>query len=221
MIKITYFNMKCSVNAGNMRSNLMKGNITYQNILEILPFLSKIIIKEVLGIDILDALEFGTKNLPGMKPGFPQVSGINFKVNPNLKSNVEIDGDGLFIKINGKRRVYDVMVNGEKLDLNKKYKIAFNLYLGNGGDGYSMFAKYKEYKELPLNDNEILIKYIKEDLKGSIPSFYQETQGRIIIVDKKKEIEKIENKNSIKIQIINYFSNVMPLILQLLNKFYF
>ena len=209
------------INAGNMRSNLMKGNITYQNILEILPFLSKIIIKEVLGIDILDALEFGTKNLPGMKPGFPQVSGISFKVNPNLKSNVEIDGDGLFIKINGKRRVYDVMVNGEKLDLNKKYKIAFNLYLGNGGDGYSMFVKYKEYEELPLNDNEILIKYIKEDLKGSIPSFYQETQGRIIIVDKKKEIEKIKNKNSIKIQIINYFSNVMPLILQLLNKFYF
>jgi hypothetical protein len=44
----------------------MKGNITYQNILEMLPFLSKIITKEMFGIDILDALEFGTKNLPGI-----------------------------------------------------------------------------------------------------------------------------------------------------------
>ena len=211
----------CILNAGNMRSNLMKGNITYQNILEILPFLSKIITKEVKGIDILDALEFGTKNLPRMKPGFPQVSGISFKVNSNLKSKIEVDSDGSFIKVNGKRRVYDVMINGKNLDLNKKYKIAFTLYMGNGGDGYSMFTKYKEYKNLPLNDNEILIKYIKEDLKGSIPSAYQTTQGRIIIIDKKEEVGEIKNKYSIKNQIINYFSNVMPLILQLLNKFYF
>ena len=211
----------CIINAGIVRSNLMNGNITYQNILEILPFLSKIITKEVLGLDILDALEFGTKNLPGMKPGFPQVSGISFKVNVNIKSNVEIDNNGCFIKVNGNRRVYNVMINGENLDLNKKYKITFPLYIGNGGDGYSMFTKYKEYENLPLNDNEILIKYIKEDLKGNIPSIYQEIQGRIIIIDKTKEIGKLENKNSIKIQIINYFSNVMPLILQLLNKFYF
>ena len=211
----------CIINAGNMKSNLMRGNITYQNILEILPFLSKIITKEVLGKDILDALEFGTKNLPGMMTGFPQVSGISFKVNSNLKSNVEVDGDGSFIKVNGNRRVYDVIIDGEKLDLNKKYKIAFTFYVGNGGDGYSMFVKYKEYEIFPLNDNEILIKYIKEDLNGSIPSFYKTTQGRIIIIDKNKENEEVENKNSVKIHIINYFSNVMPLILQLLNNFYY
>ena len=46
------------------------GNITYKNIINILPFYNEIIIKEIKGIDILDALEFGTMNLPIKHKGF-------------------------------------------------------------------------------------------------------------------------------------------------------
>ena len=45
--------------AGSIRSDLMKGEITSKNILDILPFSDNIIVKEVLGKDVLDALECG------------------------------------------------------------------------------------------------------------------------------------------------------------------
>ena len=52
------------INAGSIRTDLLKGNITFQNILDILPFSSDIIVKDVLGKDILDALELGVRHLP-------------------------------------------------------------------------------------------------------------------------------------------------------------
>ena len=81
------------INAGSIRTDLFRGNITFQNILDILPFSVDIIVKEVLGKDILDSLEYGVKHLPGKSPIFAQVSGISFKVNTNIKSTVVIDDE--------------------------------------------------------------------------------------------------------------------------------
>ena len=132
------------VNAGTVRTDLMKGNITYNNILDILPFSSEIIVKKVLGQDILDALEFGMKELPLKTSRFPQVSGISFKVNTSINSTVEIDENEMFIKVSGDRRVFDVKVGNESLDVNKTYILSFDEYIANGGDGYSMFSKYEK-----------------------------------------------------------------------------
>ena len=79
----------------------MKGNITYNNILNMLPFSANIVVKEVTGQDILDALEYGMKSLPGKTSRFPQVSGIKFKVDETIKSPVIIDKDENFIRIEG------------------------------------------------------------------------------------------------------------------------
>ena len=111
------------INAGNIRNNLFMGNITYKNIINILPFYNEIIIKEIKGSDILDALEFGTKLLPNKTPRFPQISGIIFVVNANIKSNAEVDDNEIFAGIKGERTVKDVIINEEKLNLEKKYKV--------------------------------------------------------------------------------------------------
>jgi len=202
----------CMINAGSVRADLMKGDITFKNILDVLPFSADIIIKEVLGQDILDALEFGMKDLPGKTSRFPQVSGISFKVNTSIKSTVIIDDEEMFVKVEGDRRVYDVMVGKEKLDIKKKYRLSFDNYIGNGGDGFSMFKKYEEISNVLKTDNEALIIYIKDELKGKIPDIYQKTQGRIII-DEKEDNDNKDNSNSNSSSFIKKSSTIIPIIL--------
>ena len=169
------------INAGSIRNDLKKGDITFQNILEVLPFSAYIITKEVKGEDILNALEFGMKELPEKTSRFPQVSGISFKVNTKIKSTVIVDDEEMFVKVNGKRRVYDVIVGKDKLDINKTYLIAFDNYIGKGGDGFSMFINYEEKLNLGKTDNELFMMYIRDVLNGVIPDEYKKTQQRIII----------------------------------------
>ena len=169
------------INAGSIRNDLKKGDITFQNILEVLPFSAYIITKEVKGEDILNALEFGMKDLPEKTSRFPQVSGISFKVNTKIKSTVIVDEEEMFVKVSGKRRVYDVIVGKDKLDINKIYLIAFDNYIGKGGDGFSMFINYEEKLNLGKTDNELFMMYIRDVLNGVIPDEYKKTQQRIII----------------------------------------
>ena len=177
------------MSAGSVRTDLKKGNVTYQKILDILPFINPIIVKEVSGQDILDALEYGVRLLPETSSRFPQVSGISFKVNTKIKSTVIVDEEEMFVKVSGKRRVYDVIVGKDKLDINKTYLIAFDNYIGKGGDGFSMFINYEEKLNLGKTDNELFMMYIRDVLNGVIPDEYKKTQQRIIIEENEWENE--------------------------------
>ena len=173
------------MNAGSVREDILEGDITYQEIINTMPFSNDVLVKEITGQDILDALEFGVRTLPGATSRFPQVSGLTYKVDTSITSSVIVDNDEVFVRVGGRRRVYNVFVNGEKLDLYKKYTISTNSFIIGGGDGYSMFAPYPELKTSIGVDNEILLKYIVEKLGGEIPIEYNTTQNRIYISDKK------------------------------------
>ena len=56
-------------------------------------------------------------------------------------------------------------------------------FIGNGGDGYTMMAKYEVFKEGLLTDTDAIAYYIKNDLKGIIPAEYRDFQGRINLVN--------------------------------------
>ena len=170
------------MSAGSVRTDLKKGNVTYQKILDILPFSNSIIVKEVYGQDILDALEYGVRLLPEKSSRFPQVSGISFKVNLFVQSSVEVDENDMFVKVKGDRRVSNVKVGNKKLDKKKKYRMSLDSFIGDGGDGYSMFNKYEEIYDTAKTDNEALIEYIEKQLNKIISDEYKETQGRINIV---------------------------------------
>ena len=185
------------INNGAVRSNLNKGNILYKDIINSLPFSNDVIIKEIPGKVILEALEYGVRALPSSGSGIPQVSGITYKVDISINSPVIIDDNGSFQKIEGERRVYDVKINGEKLDINKIYTISSNSFILSGGDGYSMFTGLKIIETSIGLDNEIFIKYIKDNLKGIIPLNYKETEGRIIITNGKIY-------NNIKISLLGF-----------------
>ena len=78
------------VRDGTIRDDLTKGNITLKTIYNILPYSSNIIVKEITGQDILDALELGMSSLPQRAAKFLQVSGMSFNVDVNIKSLLEL-----------------------------------------------------------------------------------------------------------------------------------
>ena len=169
------------MNAGSVREDILEGDITYQEIINTMPFSNDVLVKEITGQDILDALEFGVRTLPDPTSRFPQVSGLTYKVDTSIPSSVIVDNNEVFVRVGGKRRVYNVFVNGEKLNLYKKYTISSNSFIMGGGDGYSMFALYPELKTSIGVDNEILLNYIRDKLGGNIPMEYKDPQNRIYI----------------------------------------
>ena len=168
------------VNAGAVRDNILKGNITFNTILNILPYSAKLYVKEVLGQDILDALEFGVRILPERTSKFLQVSGIKFKVDESFPSSVVIDQNENFVSVDGERRVYDVYIGKEKINEKKKYSVTLVDFLSDGGDGYSMFRKYKTANDTQHLDNEAFRLYIETVLNRNIPDEYRTTSGRIV-----------------------------------------
>ena len=182
------------VNGGGIRTNLLKGDITRKNIIDVMPFFNSLYVKEITGEAFLDALEFGVSKLPNSFGGFPQVSGCSFYVNTSFNSTVETDSDGMFIKVGGKRRVSNVKINGKPLNLTQKYNLSASEYILNGGDGFTMFSQFPVVNESIFADSDALSYYIQYNLKEKIPSNYQELQDRINIDEEPEDedINKIE-----------------------------
>ena len=171
------------LNGGGIRSSLSKGSITRSQLMAASPFFNNIIVKRLPGECILDALEHGVSNLPKSAGSFPQVSGLSYDVDTSFNSTVLTDSQGLFLNVTGKRRVSNVKVNGEDLDLKRMYNVSLSEYLGAGGDGYTMFAKYEVFNESLFTDTDALAYYIKYKLNGTIPAKYKDSQGRINITN--------------------------------------
>lgn len=167
------------IGAGSLRTNLEAGEVTYQDVVDILPYCNEVIMAEVSGQTLLDALEFGVSFLPENSGGFPQVSGITFSINTEIESSVTMNEKKQFVSVDGEYRVHDVKVDGKDLDPDAIYTLAITQYLLTGGDGFTMFEDAEIISTTGLADNEVVMKYIEEDLNGVIPDTYAEPQGRI------------------------------------------
>ena len=176
------------VNGGGIRVSIGQGDITMNDILKVHPFGNMLTVIEVTGQQILDALEWGTRAVPGESGGFPQVSGLTYEIHTYLESACTQDDDGMFTGVEGEYRVKNVMVGGEPLDLEKTYTLASHDYmLLNHGDGYTMFDGCTVLQESVKLDNQVLMDYIMGTLGGVIGSEYEDPygQGRIVAVAEK------------------------------------
>lgn len=171
-------------NGGGVRASLSAGKITNGNLLAVQPFGNELCLVEVTGQTLLDALEMGVRKLPDYSGGFLQVSGVRFSVDASIPSPIVTDANGNFVSVEGQRRVSNVMVGDEVLDLDKTYTVASHAYmLLQGGDGMAMFKDANVLLESVMLDNQALIEYVTKDLKGVIGQEYanSEGQGRIVI----------------------------------------
>ncbi len=167
------------INAGCVRNNLESGEVTYKDVLNTLPYYNEIVKASVSGQMILDALEFSISFLPIRRGGFLQVSGITYSVNTDIESGVRKDEDNRFLYVDGEYKVYDVKIDGRDLDPGSEYTLTTNMFIFTGGDGYTMFKEADILEMISLSENELLIKFIEENLGGVIPEEYAKPLGRI------------------------------------------
>ena len=174
------------VNGGGVRVNIAAGDITLNDILKVHPFGNVMCVVEVTGQQILDALEWGARKVPGENGGFLQVSGLSYEIHSYLPDPCKVDENTLCAGIEGERRVKNVLVGGEPIDPKATYTLASHDYmLLNNGDGYTAFEGAKLLQDRVKIDNQVLIDYITEDLGGVIGEEYEDLTGagRIVIVD--------------------------------------
>lgn len=177
------------VNGGGVRDSIPAGDITYEQIINVNPFGNALCVCEATGQEIVDALEMAARNCPTENGGFLQVSGLKYTIDTTIPSSVKIDEKGAFVSVDGARRVGDVQVMDSEtgvyapIDLTKTYTLASHNYmLKSGGDGINMFKDNKFILEDVMLDNQVLITYITDTLKGVVPASYAEPAGRITLV---------------------------------------
>ena len=196
------------LNGGAVRTNLLKGEITRKDIIDIMPFFNNLYVKEVDGQTLLDALEFGVSKYPNAFGGFPQVSGMTFDVDNSFNSTVVTDSDGMFLNVTGKRRVYNVKVNKEDLDVKKKYNLSLTDYIGEGGDGYSMLTKCKVVNESVFTDSDALSHYIKYELNEKIPDDYKKDNTRIFFSNRTDDDDDEDERIITKIKLFGEYLKI-------------
>ena len=180
-------------NGGGIRASIQKGTITRGDIISVLPFGNYVIVKEISGQDLKDAIENGIQSYPDTRGAFPHVAGFTFKFDPmNEVGN----------------KVYDITFNdGEKLDLARTYKVATNDFMAVGGDKYTSLKGKKtvnEYEGL----EEILGEYIKNNgithtiVDGRVFAGEKVKKRLTYTIQPKDTLRKISKKVGIDIDIL-------------------
>jgi len=154
-------------NGGGIRASIEIGDISKKNVLDVFPFGNYGVKLEVTGADIVKALEHGVTDYPSPAGKFPHVAGMTYKIDPSAEPG---------------KRVYDVMIKGQPIDLQKTYTLATNDFMAIGGDEYTMFMDKKIIAEYSAFD-EILAEYIQK-----IGEVNAEVEGRIIVEDREAEV---------------------------------
>ena len=176
------------MNAGGIRAGIKKGDITYKDIIDVIPFSNTICLSEVTGKELLDILEY-TSSYAEEKGGSGsnmQISGMKYDLDTSKVADYELDKDLNLIKVNSINRVRNVKIlNGDKYEpivLEKTYKVGSISYiLVNGGCGLNcIFGNKKPLLTDIATDFETLIDYINS-LNGDL-SRYADFEGRINII---------------------------------------
>lgn len=184
------------INGGGIRAEISKGDVTYRDLISIMPYGNKLCVVEATGQDIIDALEFASRytlgitaengNAVGENGGFLQVSGLKYTIDTSVESSVKTDDSGIFVSVGESRRVSDVQIlqDGEyvPIDESKIYTVAsHDFMIKNCGDGFSMFKDNDLIIDEGIADYEMLIDYITNHLGGTIGENYNDPDGRITV----------------------------------------
>lgn len=119
----------CITNGGGIRATIDPGEVTYGEVLTVLPFGNQISTFGLMGVDVLASLENGVSRWANTDGRFPQVAGMRYAFDPDLPVGSRIlsaeikNSDGSFSPI----------------DPDEIYIVASNDFMRRGGDGYTLF----------------------------------------------------------------------------------
>ena len=171
-------------NGGGLRNEIPAGTITYASIIKVFPVSNQICVSELSGQQILDALEWGARSVPGQTGAFLHVSGLTYEIHADIPSSCTVTTDGMFASVDGEYRVKNVMVGEEPLDLNKTYTVSgMDFFMKYHGSGFGMMGEEEVILDEVKMDNQVVMDYITGELNGIVGEEYADPygQGRIRI----------------------------------------
>lgn len=166
------------MNGGGIRNKAITGEITYKTCKDIHTFGNVACLQTVSGQQILDALEWGSKQLGTGEEsgGFLQVSGLTYHIDTSIPCTVQEDENGIWTSgPTGEYRVHNVMIYNketnewEDLKLDGEYNLAgYNYTLRDLGDGFAMFDGAVNVLDYVMEDYMVLANYVQGFENGAI-----------------------------------------------------
>nr|XP_054748733.1 snake venom 5'-nucleotidase-like [Lytechinus pictus] len=117
------------LNSGTFRSDRIHpaGDFKKRDLLTLLPLIDPLMVLEVTGDELYQALENGVSQYPKREGRFPQISGVRYGFYPSAPPGQRVDP-------------LTVVVDGHCLLPDKRYRLCTKEYIANGKDGYKVFS---------------------------------------------------------------------------------
>ncbi|QMU66754.1 MAG: UDP-sugar hydrolase [Flavobacteriaceae bacterium] len=123
-------------NYGGIRSGIFKGNVTYRNVFELMPFENTFVVVELSGEKAKELIHYFIKNK---------------KAHPLSKQVIlSIDGEGYALKI-----------GNELFDSKKTYRVLTSNYLQSGGDRMDFFKNPIKLYKLAYKVRDAITDYFR------------------------------------------------------------
>ena len=174
------------INGGGIRHNIEKGDIKISTIMDVLPYPNQLNVITLKGEKILELLECATQLTPKAMGGFPQVSGVRFKIDtsvPYLKGDKYAESE-YYAPLKPGSRVSIEEIDGKPFEKNKMYNLVVTDFQLKGGDTYSaLYEKSILQSRVVIGYTifDALLNYIQTELNGNVNAEYQAPDGRIDI----------------------------------------
>lgn len=139
------------INSGSLRADLNPGEVTIEDLINVYPFIGKFHVVEISGENVIKLLEHSYS----LAYGFSQMSGVE-----TIYDGREPIG----------QRLIEAKVNGEHIDLRKKYTVASSAFVAYGGDNYSMLAEGNLIYKSDKRKIDYFIDYFQKEKNIEVPS---------------------------------------------------
>lgn len=189
-------NIDCAIsNGGGIRVSVEPGDISMDTLVTIFPFGNNVCLVTITGEQLLEVLEASTFCTPETIGGFPQVAGIEYKLDVSVpyENGEQYPDSTYYAPAKPGSRVTIKSVNGKAFDPKAEYTVAVNNFQAEGGDTYYQLTKNSYFCDTEILDCDALIEYVNS-LGGVIGEQYKEPQGRIEIVGTAPEVKPEEVK---------------------------
>lgn len=140
------------MNAGGVRDDLAKGDVTYEQAAAVQPFGNNIAVATLSGAAIKEALENQWRTEEAAeKSGRPRLDmglsdNVSYTYNPNAERG---------------NRIVDIKINGESVDLDKDYTVAASTFLLDGGDALINKDEVRDRNDVGYNDLQAFVDYLQ------------------------------------------------------------
>ena len=140
------------MNAGGVRADLTKGDVTYEQAATVQPFGNNIAVATLSGTAIKEALENQWQTPEATeKSGRPRLDmglsdNVSYTYNPNAERG---------------NRILDIKINGESVDPEKDYTVAASTFLLDGGDALINKDEVRDRNDVGYNDLQAFVDYLQ------------------------------------------------------------